>query len=95
MTTSGGQDLRQHTLHMERRKHISLTGVSDVSSFHEHEVVLKVDSATMIVTGENMHIGKLLIEDGRLDIDGQIDSIIYEKPRPDIKRIFPWHWSSK
>lgn len=70
-----------HSVHMERRRHAVITGVTDVSSFHETEIVLKIDSATMIITGDGLHIGKLLLEDGRLDVDGQIDSVVYEKPR--------------
>ena len=70
-----------HTLHMEHRNHAVLTGVLDVSSFHENEIILKVDSGLMIMNGDGLHIGKLLIEDGRLDVQGHIDSIVYENTR--------------
>ena len=32
----------------------------------------------LIVTGEDLHIGKLSLEGGELFVDGRIDSIAYE-----------------
>ncbi len=90
MSANGNQETCNHTLHMERRKHASLTGVTDVCSFHETEIVLKIDSGTVVLTGQELHIGKLLLDDGRLDVDGQIDSIVYEKPRVDTRKFWSW-----
>lgn len=80
----------QHTLQLDRRKTARITGVMDVCSFHETEIVLKVDTGLMVLTGENLHIGKLLLEDGKLDVDGQIDGIVYEKGRHTPGRVWPW-----
>lgn len=87
---TGKQQLRQHTVQMERRKHASIAGVTDVCSFHETEIVLKVDSGMMVITGEGLHIGKLLLEEGRLDVEGHIDGMIYEKPRTAVRRFQFW-----
>lgn len=84
-----------HTLAVDRRKHASITGVTDVCSFHENEIVLKIDSGLMILGGENLHIAKLLLEDGRLDVDGHVDSVIYEAPRKQAKHLFTWKWKKK
>lgn len=83
-------EARQHTVQMERRRHAAITGVTDVCSFHETEIVLKVDTGLMILTGENLHIGKLLLDDGKLDVEGQIDGIVYEKPRLTKRRLAFW-----
>lgn len=84
------QEARQHTVQMERRRHAAITGVTDVCSFHESEIVLKVDTGLMVLTGENLHIGKLLLDDGKLDVDGQIDGIVYEKPRLNHRKLLFW-----
>jgi len=43
----------------------------------------------LIITGKNMHIKKLDVSGGIIDVDGQIDSIKYEqKKKPFFKRIF-------
>ncbi len=55
-----------------------MTGVQDVSSFHENEIVLKVDSGEMVLTGQNLHIARLLLEDGQLSIDGRVDGVQYQ-----------------
>lgn len=82
-----------HTLNMDRRRHAAITGVTDVCSFHENEIVLKLDAGLMILTGQGLHIAKLLLEEGRLDVDGHIDGVIYETPK--AKKLFPWKWSKK
>ena len=84
-----------HTLAIDKRRHAAITGVTDVCSFHETEVVLKIDSGVMILTGDSLHIAKLLLEDGRLEVDGHIDGIIYESPKTAARRAFPWKWRKK
>lgn len=47
-----------HTLAIDKRRHAAITGVTDVCSFHETEVVLKIDSGVMILTGDSLHIAQ-------------------------------------
>ena len=84
-----------HTVQMDQRKQAMLTGVTDVCSFHETEIVLKVENSVMVITGEQLHIGKLLLEDGRLDIQGHIDGLIYEKPRLASRSLRFWRRKEK
>ena len=49
----------------------------------------------MILTGDGLHIAKLLLEDGRLEVDGHIDGIIYESPKTAARRAFAWKWRKK
>ena len=87
---SGKQEPLHHSVQMEQRRHANITGVSDVCSFHETEIVLRIETGLMFITGENLHIGKLLLDDGKLDVEGQIDSIVYEKPKGSLHRLFSW-----
>lgn len=95
ISESTSSSKNNHTLAIDRRRHASITGVTDVCSFHETEVVLKIDSGIMVIVGQNLHIAKLLLEDGRLDIDGQMDSVVYETPRKQVKHLFTWKWQKK
>lgn len=79
-----------HTLSIEHRKRASITGVADVCSFHETEIILKIDTGLMYLTGDGLHVAKLLLEEGRLDVDGQIDSVVYETPRKQVRRLWKW-----
>lgn len=69
-----------HTLQIDRRRRAAVTGVTDVCSYHETEIVLRLDSGVMVLTGQNLHIGRLLLEEGKLDVDGTIDGVVYESP---------------
>ena len=79
-----------HTLSVDRRRHASIAGVTDVCSFHETEIVLKIDSGLMILSGQGLHIAKLLLEEGRLDVDGHVDSIVYETPKQQAHPLLIW-----
>ena len=95
INAADGAERSVHTLAIDKRRRASITGVTDVCSFHETEIVLKIDSGVMILTGQGLHIGKLLLEDGRLEVDGHIDGVIYESPRAAAKRPFSWKWLKK
>ncbi|MBO5502311.1 MAG: YabP/YqfC family sporulation protein [Clostridia bacterium] len=79
-----------HTIQIDRRKHTVITGVMDVCSFHETEIIMKLETGHLFLTGQGLHIGKLLPEENRLDIDGQVDSIIYEMPKRLSTHWWPW-----
>lgn len=79
-----------HTIQIDRRRRTIITGVMDVCSFHETEIIMKLESGHLFLTGQGLHIGKLLPEENRLDIDGQVDSIVYEQPRKIAAHWWPW-----
>ena len=75
-----------HTLVMESRRKASLTGVSDVASFHDQEVVLKTEDGEVIIVGEQLHISQLSLDDGRLVVEGLIGGIEYQdSAQPTVK----------
>ena len=83
-----------HTIQTDRRKRTVVTGVADICSYHETEIVLLLDTGHVFLTGQDLHIDKLLPDENRLDINGQIDSIVYETPRkrnPGWLRFFKGH----
>lgn len=77
-------------MQIERRRHTTITGVTDVCSFHETEIILKIDSGLMVLIGQGLHIAKLVLEEGRLDIEGHVDSVVYEAPKKALKLTLPW-----
>ena len=58
--------------------YLTVSGVEDVERFDESGVIMTTSAGTLIVTGEDLHIGKLSLEGGELFVDGRIDSISYE-----------------
>lgn len=84
-----------HSITIERRKRVSVTGVLDVCSFHETEIILRLDSGLMYLTGEGLHVARLLLDEGKLDVDGHVDGVVYEAPKKSVKRLFSWKAARK
>ena len=53
-------------------------GVEDVDRFDETGIVMSTSAGTLVVTGEDLHIGKLSLDGGELHVDGRIDAVSYE-----------------
>jgi len=70
----------RHRVVLEQRENISITGVLDVVSFDEACIVADTEQGTIVVKGSGLHISVLNLENGRVDMDGHIDSIAYDAP---------------
>lgn len=69
-----------HTLTMEGRTRAMLTGVTAVSCFNDREIVLETSAGEIVLLGERLHIGQLNLENGQLDVTGEIAGIEYNEP---------------
>ena len=67
-----------HRVELTGREHLTISGVEDVERFDETGIVMTTMAGTLVVMGENLHIGKLSLDGGELHVDGRIDSIAYE-----------------
>ena len=63
---------RLHRLVLSDRHSGSVTGVNDVVSFDENEIVLDTEMGLLTIRGKG-----LTLEKGELDLEGQIDSLNY------------------
>lgn len=68
---------RLHRLVLSDRHTGSVTGVNDVVSFDENEIVLDTDMGLLTVRGKELHVKRLTLEKGELDLEGQVDSLNY------------------
>lgn len=67
-----------HRLELLGRERLTVSGVEDVERFDETGIVMSTAAGTLVVTGEDLHIGKLSLDGGELHVDGRIDSVSYE-----------------
>ena len=67
-----------HSLILQDRHRLTVSGVEDVESFDESAVVLQTAGGLLILRGSALHIDKLSIEGGELLVTGRIDSLVYE-----------------
>lgn len=66
-----------HSLILDNRSKLTLTGVTDVMGFDEQTVSLMTDSGALVVKGESLHISKLNLDTRDVCIDGSISSLQY------------------
>ena len=67
-----------HRVTLDGREKLTVSGVEDVERFDESEIVMNTADGVLIVTGENLHIGKLSLDGGELHVDGRVDALSYE-----------------
>ena len=62
---------KNHTLMLDARGKLMLTGAEDVSGFNEETVSVLTSCGRLIIKGERLHIDKLNLESGEVSIDGK------------------------
>lgn len=70
-----------HKLTMNERKELTVTGATEVVSFDESAVILKIGTDTLIVRGEDLHLKTLSLDAGQVAVDGHINALTYEEGR--------------
>lgn len=77
-----------HSVTIEGRRRMRITGVIDVESFQEDEMTVVTQAGALTVWGEGLKLGKLNPEDGQVLLEGNIVSIEYEQPEPERRSFF-------
>ena len=67
---------------LEDRARLSVTGVLDVDSFDDRQIVAKTVKGTLIMRGSDLHIDKLSLDTGELIVTGLITDLGYEETAP-------------
>lgn len=68
---------RPHKLILQNRSLGNITGIQDVISFDENQVVLDTDMGLLTIKGKDLHVSRLTLEKGEVDVEGTIDSLVY------------------
>lgn len=66
-----------HKVYLNARKTAVLSGVRDVLSFDAKEVYLETEQGILLIRGDELHVNRLSLEKGEVDVDGRIDSFAY------------------
>lgn len=75
------QNTAKHSLILESREKMTLSGVNEVCAFSDTAVVLKTNMGDLTLRGKNLNIGKLNTETGELFISGEFNSLQYSKSK--------------
>jgi sporulation protein YabP len=77
-----------HTMTIDNRERMTLTGVVDVASFDESRILVATRLGELLIKGEGMKINKLNLESSQLVLKGKITACEYnDKIATDAKGI--------
>ncbi|MBQ3558664.1 MAG: sporulation protein YabP [Agathobacter sp.] len=77
---------KSHKMILTNRKSGSFTGVLDVISFDISEILLETEQGMLNVKGKDLHVNRLNLEKGEVDIEGIVDSLSYSQVPASIKK---------
>ena len=70
---------KPHKLTIDDRTRVTVTGVMEVESFDEGEIVVVTSGGLLVIAAESLHLVKLNLDDGHLVAEGLIIGTDYEE----------------
>lgn len=71
------QSSQTHTLCVDDRSQMTVTGVEDVECFSDDMAVITTIQGVVTITGMSLKVSRLDLEAGEVAFEGQIDAIEY------------------
>lgn len=68
---------KAHKVLLSNRKTGNFSGVVDVLSFDVSEILLETEQGMLLIKGNDLHVNRLSLEQGEIDLEGRIDSMAY------------------
>ena len=81
-------DKQVHSVNINMRRSMDISGVREVDSFDELGVILKTCCGELTVEGKDIKISVLDTERGVVSLDGKIDALFYSDSEDGKKRGF-------
>ncbi len=78
----GKNSAMPHNIIMENREKLSVSGVEEVESFDERQIILRTSKGNLILRGSDLHIAKLTLDSGELSVTGLIAELGCEETAP-------------
>ena len=86
-----------HSISLNERKNINITGVKKIDSFDDEEFLLETIMGYIVIKGEGLEIIKLDTYQGNVAIKGKINGLTYmdssskkEKQDSILNKLFKW-----
>ena len=71
------QYAKAHKILLNNRRTGTVSGVTDIISFDIAEILLETEQGMLMVKGSDLHVNRLSLEKGEVDLSGNIDSVAY------------------
>lgn len=83
------KEIITNNVFIENRNKVNVTGVTKVVSSNTKSVIVETSNGKMLIDGDNLHIDRLNVDDGVLDVSGSINSVKYAGKNEGLfKRLF-------
>ena len=76
----------KHDVVIKSRKHLEMSGVSDVTSYDEHEIIVQTNGSKASIDGDSLKIERFNAQVGELIVNGNINGIYYFAKEPIKKK---------
>lgn len=77
----GEERILPHKLQLSERKFLSMTGVVEVISLDESQVVLRTGLGLLQIHGQGLQLKMLTPQGGEVAVEGSISALIYQQNR--------------
>ncbi|MBO5033229.1 MAG: sporulation protein YabP [Lachnospiraceae bacterium] len=77
MENNSANNIGKHRFSMEQRRDCKITGVVEIHSFDENNILMETVDGMLAIKGNNLHVSRLNLEKGEADVDGKVDSLTY------------------
>lgn len=71
-----------HNLMLEERNKLVVSGVTDIGGYDEQTIVAQTEKGELTVKGGGLHIIRMSVEMGELQVEGNIVSLQYSETEP-------------
>ena len=75
------QEPLPHRLTLAERSKLTVTGVTEVVSFEDREVILQTGMGILTVQGSQLQLKNLSLEGGQVEVEGSVSALVYEEAR--------------
>ena len=72
-----------HRIVLDDREQLTVSGVEEVESFDESSIRLTTHRGGLEIQGEGLHIEKLSLDGGDLNVEGLVTALIYDLGEPE------------
>ncbi|MBQ1463202.1 MAG: sporulation protein YabP [Ruminococcus sp.] len=68
---------KSHSIIIENRRSLTISGITDVDSFDEKAICLYTQLGELTIQGRELHIDTMSVETGDMTVTGDIWAVVY------------------
>lgn len=77
--------MENHVIELENKSRLMVSAVTAVDAFDEETILADLADEGLVISGKNLHIEVLDLEEGKLVATGEIEALTYTKKKAKTK----------